>query len=156
MYILILESFKPCFIIIECLHTVSFCPFLWKNKKSILWTNGVDRGGNLQSRSDSKNDSWSTFFSPINYSVVQIHIYKLYILTKIAVSLLFVYSWNPVCVIGFRFNSIMINMINSISRCVTFSAFNITAHGYIFIYIFNQTNFVWNVLYFFYYKQATF
>ncbi len=51
----------------------------------------------LTSRSDPivtirfQNDSWSTFFPPINCSAVQIH---LYILTKIAVSMRFVYSWN--------------------------------------------------------------
>ncbi len=57
-----------------------------------------------------------------------------------------------------RVNSITIIIINSISPCVTLSVFNITAHGYIFIYILYQIYFVQNVLYFFLllYKQATF
>ncbi len=39
------------------------------------------------------------------------------------------------------FNSITIIIINSISWCITFSVFNITAHGYIFIYILKQIYF---------------
>ncbi len=41
-------------------------------------------------------------------------------------------------------DSIMIIIISSISRRGTFSVFNITAHGYILIYIQNQMYFVQN------------
>ncbi len=47
-------------------------------------------------------------------------------------------------------DSVMIIIISSISRRGTFSVCNITAHGYIFIYIQNQMHV------FLLYKQATF
>ncbi len=52
----------------------------------------------------------------------------------------------------------MINIINSISQCVTFSVFNITAHGKILIEMLYQIYFVHDLAYFSYisYKQATF
>ncbi len=85
------------------IHNLSVFNFFVYSQSACLRTHYkislLSGGGNLQALHDPipilgvtirfQNDSWSTFFPQWIFTSLQ-----LYILTKMAVSMLFVYSWN--------------------------------------------------------------